>query len=346
MPNMATYTINLEPKTPCLHARQLAELCELYLREVARKAQQKTVYTYREKLRYVLRWWDDAGPKHDYLLGADELVELNDWLDAQTTQADAALSFNTRNDVLRRLRQCLGWAYRKGYIAFDLARDVPTPRGMTPPRRVVDVDVLGALLRHAAEGPNPDRTTALLALLAGTGIRCEECVALHVSDVCLSADNSGYATLRTTKNDKPRTVAIDAPTGGHLRAWLEFNTIPDRPLFPSRNGKGRQPLSPSGAYKLIVDLAEAAGVRDQIQGPHDLRRMFATLWLRKLPGKGYGELLQKQLGHTNWATTQKYSLQDVEQIIVTMRAEAPSPMAQLAARRAKNQRDEFCANHL
>ncbi len=331
------HTIDLSPKSPRLHAALLPELIELFLTEVGRTSQLKTVNGYRSKLRFAVDWWRDAGPATDWMLGADELAGLNDYLERVPTQSGEPLSYNSRFDVLRRLAQCLRWAYRRGYIKLDLAHDVPAPRGMTPDRKPVELETLEKLLAAARLSENAARDLALLAVLAGTGIRCEECAALRVGDVTLYADSSGYAVLRTTKHDKPRTVGIDCATGVHVRPWLDVLRDPDRPLFPSRNGGGWQPLTPSGAYKLIVRLAEAAEVRDQVQGAHDLRRMFATLWLRKLPGKGYGELLQRQLGHTNWSTTQRYSLQDVDQVIQVMRHEAPSPMAQLVESRSPTQ---------
>jgi integrase len=168
-----------------------------------------------------------------------------------------------------------------------------------------------------------------MAMLAGTGVRCEECASLRVCSVMLYADLSGYAVLQTAKFDQPRIVGLDEATGRYLQPWLDELGDPSAPLFPSRNGRGMKPLSPAGAYKLVVRLAEAAGVRDRIQGAHDLRRMFATLWMRRLPGEGYGQLLQMQMGHSNFATTQKYSLQDVEQVLQVMRRTAASPMAQL-----------------
>lgn len=328
-----TYTIDLSPKSPRLHARQLPELIERFLEVIAYSNQPKTAYGYRAKLRYVVDWWLETGPASGWMLGAEELATLNDYLEGVIVSTGEPMSYNSRADVLRRLRQCLRWAKNRGYIPIDLSDDVPAARGMTPDRKPVELEALARLLAAARAGDNPGRDVALLALLAGTGIRCEECAALLVEDVTLYADASGYAVLRRTKLDKPRTVGIDIATGAELRPWLDVLQVRQRPLFPSRNGGGQRPLSSSGVYKLVVRLAEVASVRDQVRGAHDLRRMFATLWMRRLPGKGYGELLQRQLGHANFATTQRYSLQDIDQVIQVMRAEAASPMAQLAESR-------------
>lgn len=328
------YTIDLSPKSPRLYARQLPELIERYLETVACDNQAQTAYGYRAKLRYVVEWWQETGPASDWMLGAVELARLNDYLDGVIARTGEPLSFNSRSDVLRRLKQCLRWAKDRGFAPIDLSGDVPTPRGMTPDRKPVELEALARLLEAARCGDNPGRDVALVALLAGTGIRCEECASLLTGDITLYADASGYAVLRKTKLDKPRTVGIDSATGVYLRPWLDVLRDAHSPLFPSRNGGGARALSSHGVYKLIVRLAEEAGVREHVRGAHDLRRMFATMWLRKLPGKGYGELLQRQMGHASFATTQRYSLQDVNRIIDVMREMACSPVAQLAESRS------------
>lgn len=325
------HEIDLSPHTPRLNARLLSDLIELYLRDAGRKVQEKTVIGYRAKLRHVLEWWAAAGPACGWVLGADELAALNAHLTTIVSERGEPLGYNTRNDVMRRLRQCLRWAYEKRHVPVDLSDEVPAAHGTPPLRHPVELEALASLLAAARCGATAQRDVALIAMLAGTGVRCEECAALRVRDVTIYADGSGYAVLDTVvKLDRPRIVGIDTATGAYLRPWLDSLGDPSLPLFPSRNGGGRKALTPAGVYKLVVRLAEAAGVRDQVQGAHDLRRMFATLWLRRLPGAGYGELLQRQLGHKSFATTQRYSLQDVDQVLQVMRQEACSPMAQLA----------------
>jgi integrase len=328
------YEIDLSPQSPRLYAKLLPELIELYLAEVGRTVQEKTIYGYRAKLQHVLDWWAAAGPLCGWVLSADELAALGMHLETVVSERGEPLSYNSRNDVLRRLRQVLRWAYERKRAPIDLSSDVPPAHGMAPARRPVGLEVLAQLLAAARRGHTAGRDAALVALLAGTGIRCEECASLRVGDVTLYADLSGYAVLRTTKFDDPRIVGIDAATGVHVQPWLDVLGDPSLPLFPSRNGHGQRPLSPSGVYGLIVRLAVEAGVREQIQGPHDLRRMFATLWMRRLPGAGYGELLQRQMGHKSFATTQRYSLQDVDQVVQVMRQQGCSPMAQLAESRS------------
>ena len=147
---------------------------------------------------------------------------------------------------------------------------------------------------------------------------------MRVQQITIYSDRSGVAYIEEAENDKPRYVAFDSATGKIIDAYLvslEQAFGAGGPLFRSRKGYN-QPLTPSGIYKTIIRLAHAAGVHDQVRGAHDLRRMFATMWAKKLRGEGYGHLLQKQLGHQSFETTQAhYILQDVGDVLQAMQSE-------------------------
>ena len=319
------HDINLSPDAPALNARHLPDLIDLYLKDVSRRDQSKTARGYRAKLQFFLDWWKIEAAKRDYLLSVDDLRDFARHLEG------LPISYHTRNDALRRLRQVLRWAFHRNMIGVDLSLDVPSATGSPPAKTPVEVETLARLLAAASNTRQPLRDVALIATLAGTGVRCEEAAAMRLEDLTIYADGSGFISLHVAKNDKPRIVAFDAATGRHLRRWIDELPTTAGPLFPSRTGQGKKSLSPSGLYKLVVDLAVSAGVRDQVRGPHDLRRMFATLWSRRLRGESYGQLLQKQLGHASWATTQTYSLQDAGDVLDAMRACAVSPVAQVEA---------------
>lgn len=321
----AVVDIDLAPTAPALNARRIADLVERFVLDVGRRRQNQTANGYRSKLNYFLDWWSIAGPQRDYLLSAADLADYARHID------NSGLSYHTRNDALRRLRQMFRWAFLHGYVSIDLSADVPAASGSAPTKLPVELETLAALLSAAAESEDSIRNSAIVAMLAGTGARCEEVAAMQVERLTMYADGSGYVDLTRTKNDKPRIVAFDSATGEYIRKWLDTLDRRRGPLFPSRTGGRQVALTPSGIYKIVVGLAETAGVREQVRGPHDLRRMFATLWTRKLRGEGNGQLLQKQLGHASWATTQQYALQDYGDVIDVVRSAQVSPLAQLAA---------------
>ncbi len=331
----AVHEIDLTPAAPALRAQRIGDLIDLYLAELSRRRQQKTVTGYRAKLSYFLDWWEATGPACDWLLSADGLADFARHLESLKTARGRPLGYHTRNDALRRLRQVLHWAHERGRVAVDMAADVPEPSGSPPSKLPVELDALAALLAAAGQGDNPARDAAIVAVLAGTGVRCEEAAAMLVENVTLYADRSGFVRLTVTKFDQERIVAFDGATGEYVRRWLDASSRQAGPLFPSRTGRRTRSLSPSGIYKVVVSLADAAGVRSVIRGPHDLRRMFATLWARRLRGESYGQLLQKQLGHASWATTSQYALQDYGDVLEVMRTAAVSPLAQLAQVRSE-----------
>jgi integrase len=323
--------INLSPGVPRLHAVQLTALIDHYLVERSHHLQSRTIRGYRFKLEHFLKWWQREGPDREWLLSESALADFAAHLRTVLSARGKQLSWHSRNDVLRHLRTVFVWAHGRGYIGVNFAEFVPKARGSAPERLPVELSVVGRLLAACDATNHPMRNRALVATLAGTGIRCEECAALRAEKVTLHADRAGFLELTVTKFDKPRIVACDQITGHYLAEWLDFLPYSVGPLFPSRNrGPLGEPaaLIPSGLYKILCTLAEIAGVEEQIHGAHDLRRLFATVWARTLPGQGH--LLQKQLGHTSYNTTLRYVLRDPTDIQRAMAGRAVSPLAQLA----------------
>lgn len=322
-------TINLDVVRPQLHAVQFSALVEHYLRERARHLDRSTIKSYRIRLGHFLRWWEREGPLRAWLL--DEAA-FGDF--AFYVRGYAGWGWWTQYDVLRRLRQTLRWAHRRGYVAVDFAEFVPSVKGNPPPRLPVDLEVLRAMLEACAGTDEPERNRAIIAVLAGTGVRCEECAAIRVENIVIYQDGSGIINLTVAKNDQPRPVAFDAITGSYLCEWIVMLPYRRGPLFPSRNGRNRGspiPITPSGQQKILTKIADTAGVKDQIGGAHDLRRLFATTWFRALPGQA--NLLKKQMGHAHLNTTMIYDQSDATDIRDALTKQAVSPVARMALRR-------------
>lgn len=322
--------IVLDPDPPILHAVQLTALIDHYLAEQAHRLQSKTVMGYARKLAHFRRWWQAQGPRRDWCLDETALYEFAAYLRMLHGQWGRPLAYNTRRDVLRRLRQVLRWAHGRGYITVDFAQFVPEEKGSPPPRLPLELEALAQLLTACDETNEPARNRAIIAVLAGTGIRCEECADLRVENVMLYRDSSGYVRLSIAKNDKLRAAAFDTTTGSHLRLWMDRLGYTIGPLFPSRKGRNSgipKPLSPSGLYKILVRIAEIAGVRAEVHGAHDFRRMFATTWHKVQPETA--RLLQQQLGHSSIETTMVYVLNNSDEAYDAIHCSPITPMAQL-----------------
>ena len=90
-----------------------------------------------------------------------------------------------------------------------------------------------------------------------------------------------------------------------LVAWHRerYNTLhKSRPLFPSRNGQGMQPMSRRTAHDVLKTAYERAGLNGHL-ATHSLRKSFAQ---RLYDRTGDIYAVQEMLGHKSIATTQKY----------------------------------------
>lgn len=327
MPTVAR--INLEPDKPTLDGRQLEQLIELWMEDCRRKVKPRTMENKRYMVRWMLNWWSEYGPSADWLIDEYALIDFSHYLEDTPTARSELMSWHMRNAILYQLRQVFRWAHKCNYVPLDFARFVPHVKGKPPTRKPVTIETLAVLMEEAGRSSRYHvRDQAMIATLAGTGIRCIECANLIIADVTMKSDLTGFLRLRITKGDRPRIVAFDQYAGAYLSAWLDecAGLLPDTPLFATQSGS---PFMPASIYMHIRMISKRAGIRDQISGPHDLRRLFATHWSRQRPGEGYGHLLQKQLGHSEFSMTTQYLLHDAEDVLCVMRSEAVSPMAAL-----------------
>jgi site-specific recombinase XerD len=91
-------------------------------------------------------------------------------------------------------------------------------------------------------------------------------------------------------------------------------------LFIGQRGKR---LTGQGVYKVVKTAIAEAHLQNQIIGPHDLRRAFATYYRRNRGDKQSADLLRRQLGHAGYAQTDEYTLLEVDDI----RLDLVSPVA-------------------
>ncbi len=314
-------SIRLDPDRPALDARQLDALIELWLQNRRRRLAAKTAADYADKIRYFREWWKQEGPIADWQLTEETLLDFNKHLSQRISRFGQPLAYNTRKDALRRLKQVFLWAYQKNYVTNDYSKFVPAPEGSAPLRIVAPLDYLRRLIDATALSSTPTRDRAILAILLGTGVRRSECASINVEWVRINADGSGELQVEakrvTNREVHRRAVAFDASTGKFIRAHMDTLIYETGPLFGSQ--RPEQPrLTPVGVYRVIKKLIKLAGLTGQIEGPHDLRRYFATYYSRHRRGEVHGQLLSRQLGHSTYRMTAKYTLQDVEDIRETM----------------------------
>ncbi len=201
------------------------------------------------------------------------------------------------------LREC----WRLGDMSTDAylrATDVSAPsRGHQDRGRLLTVAEVAMLLGAPRTSGLTVRDIALVAVLAGCGLRVAELVALDREDLALE---SGAIHVRHAKGDRPRTLVLPVPLRGHVAGWIELRGDQPGPLFQPIGRTGRllpRRLSISGVIWALRRGALRAGV--QSFSPHDLRRFYATELLDRGVDPG---TVQRLMGHASMSTTAIYNL--------------------------------------
>ena len=178
----------------------------------------------------------------------------------------------------------------------------PGNRGKTYPAEVFTPDEIQALF--AQMSPHTwlgSRNRALIGTLYRAGLRHSEALDLMIHDVDLGG---GAIHVLRGKGMKRRTVGIDSGAIDLIRTWLEIRpcqpkATPSAPLFCTFEGNK---LSRSYLCTLLPRLAKRAGITKRVY-PHGLRHTHAYELMMesiKMP------IIQRQLGHTSLATTDRY----------------------------------------
>ena len=183
---------------------------------------------------------------------------------------------------------------------YHAGRPAPN-KGRTFPAEVLTPDEVTTLINACSNrAPTGIRNRALITSLYRGGLRLGEALALAPKDVDL---NRGTLTVLHGKGDRRRTVGIDPGAVAILSRWVDRRkTLRPRrgaPLFCTLGGRR---LHPSYVRTLLPRLAAKTGIDKRVH-PHGLRHTMAfELMMEGVPVP----IIQKQLGHANLGTTQRY----------------------------------------
>jgi site-specific recombinase XerD len=214
------------------------------------------------------------------------------------------------------LRRYFRWLVSSGGCEADPTVGVSVPAGPGRLPRVLDQRELSGLL----DGPAPDgepawrrrRDDAVLELLYGSGLRVGELCGLSVSSVRLA---DGAATV-WGKGSKQRRVPLSEPAVRAVRRWLDAraDVLPPEAgdvLFGNERGRALTPRD----VRRIIDRRSPSPTH-----PHALRHTFAT---HLLDGGADLRAVQELLGHTDVATTQRYTHVSRERLSAAYREAHP-----------------------
>lgn len=148
-----------------------------------------------------------------------------------------------------------------------------------------------------------ERNTAIVVMLAYSGLRVAELTALERHDVDLEA---GTIHVRHGKGDRERYVPLHAFAAKALTRYLSSRFDESEALIVSRNGTR---ISTSQVRRIVQAVAREAGIHKRVT-PHKLRHSFATMLL----DKGVNlRVVQELLGHASITSTQIYTHVSQEQ---------------------------------
>jgi integrase/recombinase XerD len=247
----------------------LADLAESWLVHLrAERKSPATLRIYRAGVRAYLTWCADN--EQPAILDRNLVATFTaDLLDQGAEPATA----QARHLAVRRFSK---WLAAEGELPAD-----PLD-GMRPPKLdaklvpVLSDDQLRALLR-ACEGRTlrDRRDEALVRLLAETGLRAGECVALRLDDLDVLG---GTLLVRRGKGGGGRVVPFSPQTARALDRYLRLrrgHALADTSaLWLGEQGRG---LHYDGLYRTLRKRARAAGIPRF--SPHQLRHTAASRWL-------------------------------------------------------------------
>jgi len=277
----------------------------------------RTVDAYASDLMRLAGFLDDR----DLLLATADDLELFTglWLHKQGVKASG------RRPYVAAVRSFYDWLRTRQLIAVNPAVNVSYPvAGRRLPSMMTLSNAEKLMWAPDFSTLAGVRDAAIIALLAGCGLRREGVSALNES--CLIHTEfertTRYLLKVTEKGDKDRTLPVPREADMLLRLYLEHpdlkaidRSLPDgdRVLFVSMNnmmvpahmyvGEHRR-MAPKAIWELVKKHGRKAGIDEAQLHPHALRHLFGT----ELAEDDVDLLLRQDLmGHTDPKSTAIYT---------------------------------------
>ncbi len=174
-------------------------------------------------------------------------------------------------------------------------------KGQTlPPEPLTQEEVLALMDACSRRAPTGRRDRALICVLWRAQLRISEALALKPSDF----DERGTLRVLRGKGQKHRIAVLDSQACAELMTWLrdrdKLKTVNGHhPIFCTlRGGK----INPAQIREKLPKLARKAGIAKRVHS-HGLRHTGAS----EMVAEGIDLVtIQKQLGHSSAATTDRY----------------------------------------
>ncbi|WP_407689672.1 tyrosine-type recombinase/integrase [Mycobacterium sp. HUMS_1102779] len=260
--------------TDAVDLAALVDSFEIELKSARRSPRTCTIYL--SSVRRYLQWCADNG--HPAQIDRRQ-VQL--WI---AQMLDSGAQAATAQARLAGVRQFSKWLAAEGEIPSDPLLRLNAPKSDTPITPVLTEEQLAALIK-ACDGKSlkDRRDEAIVRLLAETGMRAGELMALELDDI---DPVRGLVTIRRGKGGKGRIAPFGPQTAKALDRYIRL-----RRTHPGSESKAlwlgartHQPLGPHGLRVTLAERARKAGVTGF--HPHVLRHTFASRWLSQRGSEG------------------------------------------------------------
>ncbi len=286
-------------------ASALARLADRFLDHlsVERGVAPNTAAAYRRDLRIYLGFLARRGISDPTAVGERDIGDFLASLREEEYAPGKRYSSATVARVLAAVRGFHRFLVREGVASADPAEPVGSPRVPRSLPRALSLEEVERLLESIpSDGAIAARDQAILELLYAAGLRISELTALDVDDIDLDD-----ATVRCLgKGSKERLVPLGRVAVQAVGRYLTQvrPSLARAASGPAAflNARGTR-LTRQGCWKLLKKHASRAGLRRRVS-PHTLRHSFAT---HLLDGGADIRVVQELLGHSDLATTQRYT---------------------------------------
>lgn len=231
----------------------------------------------------------------------------------------------SRHPYVSALRQFYLWLYNQRRIPKNPAAGLPSPRFSAKLPHVLELahveKIMWAPDFNTFQGA---RDGAMLALLAGCGMRVSGLVGMNVSDVVYEdVDGQPRMFVRVReKGDRQRLLPVPAEADLQLRLYMAhpdlaqidrelpngdkvlFVSIANRSVAPGDYRGERRRLNRRAVARMMRTYGRVLGIPEELLHPHALRHRFGT----ELAEDDVHAVVHQQLmGHRDPKSTQIYA---------------------------------------
>lgn len=161
------------------------------------------------------------------------------------------------------------------------------------PENIMDQDEYRRMLNYAKESGNK-KYYCIMRTLALTGIRISE-----LSDCTVEA--LGQGKFMTNNKGKAREIYLPDKLIHDLTEYCKLQCIETGAIFTGNKGRA---ISRTAVYKMLMHIADMAGIPREKVHPHSFRHLFAITYMEQ-----YSNLFELAdiLGHSSLEVTRVYT---------------------------------------